>query len=151
MPLKLNLGSGNDAQAKREGWTNVDRLKLPNVDVQLDLEKMPWPWKDGEVGEIAAKHLLEHLHGTVGFMDECHRVLRPGGTLYLEVPDAADPDLAWADPTHVRPFRVHTFVNYFTPAGVEQFGYTHRAWCMLAITTDGHVIRAHMMPIREST
>jgi len=143
--IKLHLGCGRviipDA-------VNVDILPLDQVDVRHDLNVMPWPWEDGEVYEIIANHLVEHLAcGMVAFMDECWRLLLPGGTVYIEVPDAADLDLAWCDPTHVRPYRTHSFVNYFTIPGIKHFHYTDRAWSILHCSTDGHVVRFHGMPV----
>lgn len=39
-----------------------------------------------------------------------------------------NPDLEWADPTHTRLFRPHSWLNYFTPEGIDKFGYTPYAW-----------------------
>jgi SAM-dependent methyltransferase len=36
---------------------------------------------------VVASHVLEHLADPLGFLDEIHRVLRPGGTLLLLMPD----------------------------------------------------------------
>jgi predicted SAM-dependent methyltransferase len=82
--LKLNIGSG---PFKMEGYTNVDLLPGPNVDVVASADKLPF--KDGEVDEILAEHLIEHLtfFQFNKAMAEWHRVLRPGGTLVIECPD----------------------------------------------------------------
>lgn len=36
---------------------------------------------------VAASHVLEHLVDPLRFLERCHRILRPGGLLYLVVPD----------------------------------------------------------------
>ena len=46
--MRLNLGCGRDV---REGYVNVDSLRLSGVDVVTDLFKMPWPWDDCSVDD----------------------------------------------------------------------------------------------------
>lgn len=84
MPLKLNVGSG---PYKMEGYTNVDLLPGPFVDVVSPADQLPF--KDGEVDEILAEHLIEHLtyFQFNKTMAEWFRVLKPGGTLTIECPD----------------------------------------------------------------
>jgi predicted SAM-dependent methyltransferase len=47
------------------------------------------PFADGAVDVVYSSHMLEHLSRTEArsFLAECRRVLRPGGTLRLVVPD----------------------------------------------------------------
>lgn len=42
---------------------------------------------DGELDMLAAKEIIEHLTDYRPFLKECHRVLRPGGRLYLTTPN----------------------------------------------------------------
>ena len=126
--MKLVLGCG--AHHKKEtGEYLVDRFPFPGVDCVHDLDLHPWPL-NGPFSSISALHLVEHLKTLlVPFMDECHRLLEPGGLLCIETPLAGgDIDIEWCDPTHVRCYRRHSFLNYFTPEGIAQFGYTTRAW-----------------------
>lgn len=144
--MRLHLGCGSKILPE---FVNVDILDLPGVDVQHDLNVLPWPWATATATEVIANHLIEHLSlGLLGFMDECWRVLRPGGTVYIKVPDAADPDLSWADPTHLRPYRRHSFINYLTLPGIEKFHYTERPWSLLEIKSDGKVIVCHATPVK---
>ena len=99
---RLNLGCWNDY---REGWTNVDMA--PPADVVCDLSVVPWPFADESYDEILAADILEHLPDFTAFMNECHRVLRPGGVLEVIVPMPSDN--FWLDPTHVRPYMPDTF------------------------------------------
>ncbi len=73
--LKLDLGCGKH---KRFGFTGVDSVKFPGVDVVADLRKT-WPWEDGSVDEVHCSHFLEHLTARerVHFMNELYRVLKP--------------------------------------------------------------------------
>lgn len=83
-PLLLHLGSGPERKA---GWVNIDLVGDP-VDLSWNLAR-PLPFQDGVVDGIFHEHLLEHLPLAVGtaFTRECARVLRPGGTLRIGVPD----------------------------------------------------------------
>lgn len=85
-PLLLHLGSG---QERKSGWINVDLIGDP-VDLSWNLAR-PLPFEDGTVDGIFHEHLLEHLPLGAGaaFTRECARVLRPGGTLRIGVPDIA--------------------------------------------------------------
>jgi hypothetical protein len=68
---------------------------------------------DGAFAEVKAHHVLEHIErrDLVGVMNECHRLLAPGGELDIEVPIFPSED-AMADPTHVSFFVSGTF-DYF--------------------------------------
>jgi SAM-dependent methyltransferase len=54
----------------------------------VDIRK-PLPWSDGVVGFVFAEHVIEHVTApqAVRFLQECCRVLRPGGVLRLAFPD----------------------------------------------------------------
>ncbi len=70
------------------GWINIDRVaRAPDVRTDIDLTQLPWP--DASVAAILAEHLFEHLTFAEEqqVWTEAARVLRPGGTLTVEVPD----------------------------------------------------------------
>lgn len=77
MTLKIHLGCGGQLL---EGWSNHDR----DVDI-----REPLPWADGVAGFIFAEHVIEHVTAPRGvrFLEQCYRVLRPGGVLRLAFPD----------------------------------------------------------------
>ena len=81
--LCLNLGCGNDV---RDGWINVDKYN-DLADVDWDFFKLPL--KDNSVTAIACLDVLEHFSKfeVPILLKEWCRVLMPGGTLYLIVPD----------------------------------------------------------------
>jgi predicted SAM-dependent methyltransferase len=83
--IRLHLGCGGE---RKQGWINIDLLGDP-VDVAWNLAA-PLPFSSGSVSAIFHEHLLEHLPLPAGdaFMQECLRVLRPGGILRVGVPDA---------------------------------------------------------------
>lgn len=97
--LRLNLGASDHRMA---GYLSVDIA--PPADVVCDLRER-WPWGDGTVDDIYAHDVAEHMN-QIWFMNEAHRVLRPGGKLDLAVPAVALADGrvnpgAFCDPTHV--------------------------------------------------
>lgn len=142
------LGSGPIA-LPRPGVVYVDLRPFPGVSLTADLEKTPWPIPDGGAIHANATHVLEHITNFHDFMDEAWRILHPGGTLLLEVPNVMDRLLAFSDPTHVRYFTKHTFVNYLTVEGVHRHGQFRHAWCFLHLEDTGSVIRAHLMPVPD--
>ncbi|WP_414663855.1 methyltransferase domain-containing protein [Horticoccus sp. 23ND18S-11] len=55
------------------------------VDFLADARALPLP--DGTLDYLCSSHVLEHLPDPIAALHEWHRVLRPGGWLYLVVPD----------------------------------------------------------------
>ena len=80
---------------------NVDAADLPGVDVVHDLDHIPWPFNNDSFGEVWGHQVFEHVADPLGFMRESHRVLRPGGTLFLTVPHWQSEN-SYTDPTHRR-------------------------------------------------
>jgi predicted SAM-dependent methyltransferase len=85
-PPRLQLGSG---RRRKPGWINVDLAFGAPVDLAWRLPRR-LPFASGSVDAIFHEHLLEHLplESAVSLLDECHRLLRPGGILRVGVPDA---------------------------------------------------------------
>jgi SAM-dependent methyltransferase len=101
---QLNLGCGTDI---RTGWVNLDRAALPGVDVVHDLGSLPLPFPSEAFERICAKDVIEHLD-YIPLLRELHRILRPGGTLEIQVPHFTSAG-NYIDPTHRRKFSVRTF------------------------------------------
>lgn len=118
LPLKISLGAGTEVE---EGWVNVDIAKLDGIDVVHNLMQYPWPFGDNSAEYIKAKDIIEHMathlpdgrNSIIAFIEECHRILRPGGTLWIQTP-AWDADFLWIDPTHVRGYDERSF-DFFDP------------------------------------
>lgn len=85
--LKLNLGSRD---RRVDGFKNMDIDAHPGVDYVGDVSDLS-QFADGSVAEILASNILEHFPHTrtAGVLKEWHRVLAPGGKLYVSVPDFA--------------------------------------------------------------
>ena len=82
--IKLNLGSG--PFKGENGWTNVD---LFGADINHDL-KNGLPLKDNSADKIYSSHVFEHIpyKDLLDVICEIRRVLKPGGTLLVCVPNA---------------------------------------------------------------
>lgn len=94
---KLNVGCGRMSQ---EGWTNIDIEDIEGVDIVCDVqENIPLPDDSAEI--VVAAHLIEHLDKPLDFMQELHRVTKPGGRAYFYTPYGSSDD-ADEDPTHIR-------------------------------------------------
>lgn len=104
-PFNIDLGSGGN---KRAGFTGIDSLPLPGVDILADLKKR-WPFEDASVDEAHSSHFLEHLTNLDGkwervhFFNELHRVLKVGGKATIVIPHWCS-NRYYGDPTHKEPF-----------------------------------------------
>ena len=83
--LKINLGSGH---WKLEGWVNVDIDPDSEPDVLADLSG-PLPFEDGVAGFMHTEDFIDQLDlpGARRFLQECHRILAPGGVIRILTPD----------------------------------------------------------------
>jgi 2-polyprenyl-3-methyl-5-hydroxy-6-metoxy-1,4-benzoquinol methylase len=69
-----------------------DDLKEKEIPlIALDIEHDPLPFPEKSFDAILLLHVIEHLQPTsvVGLLNECSRVLRDGGLLFLETPNQA--------------------------------------------------------------
>jgi len=84
MPLKLHLGCGN---RYLEGFVNIDWRKTSATDLVCDIKRLPFP--DQTIESIESYHVLEHLprHDVKDTLKRWRRLLMPGGTLIIEIPD----------------------------------------------------------------
>lgn len=84
-PLRLHLGCGGE---HKSGWVNIDCVGDP-VELAWNL-KYGIPFGSGKVDAIFSEHLFEHLplQSGLALMDDCFRVLKPGGIVRIGVPDA---------------------------------------------------------------
>lgn len=85
VPRLLNLGCG---QRFHPAWTNVDLAPAHTSIGRCDVTQ-PLPFEDGAFDAVYHSHLLEHLpHAqALPFLQECRRILKPGGVLRLAIPN----------------------------------------------------------------
>jgi SAM-dependent methyltransferase len=113
---KLNLGCG---LKHLPDAVNLDITARTNPDVVHDLNQLPWPFADGQFGEIQAFDCLEHLDDFIAAMEEIYRVCRDGAVVRLTVPHFSCAN-AFTDPTHRRHFGYFS-MDYVTGEGDIQF------------------------------
>lgn len=124
----LNLGAGNKIIP---GAVNHDIVQhRPEIGAVHDLNLLPWPWEDNSFDQIVARSVLEHLRPTlIETVNECWRILRPGGRLHVKVP-YWNCEHAFVDPTHYWQFGLGT-LQIFDPTteyGRQYAWYTLRKW-----------------------
>jgi ubiquinone/menaquinone biosynthesis C-methylase UbiE len=121
---RLNVGCGTDVRA---GWINLDSSELPGVDIVANLDdcgRTPLPLADDSIEEFYCSHVLEHLRDALGFMQELHRIAKPGAVATIRVPYGSSDD-ADEDPTHVRRLFLYSF-SYFSQRGYWYADYGYR-------------------------
>ena len=85
--LKLNLGCW---KRNIPGFVNVDQCNMPHVHYQRNVDNLS-VFEDGAAELIYASHVFEYFDRAKGLevLKEWFRVLAPGGTLRIAVPDFA--------------------------------------------------------------
>lgn len=84
---KLHLGAGPSSPA---GWLSTDVTPQAETVVYLDATE-PFPIEDDTFDYVFSEHMIEHMswHAGLAMLEECHRVLKPGGTIRVATPDLA--------------------------------------------------------------
>lgn len=129
--LKVILGCGN---TKRDGWIGLDKGQY-GQEIVRDLRK-GLPFCDNSCSELFCDQVLEHIQLNEDFifiMNECLRVLRPGGRFEIWVPFFGS-ETAFKDPTHCRYFTKQTF-TYLLPDNAWDYGFDKR-WKLIENTLE---------------
>lgn len=124
-PYRLNVGCGRNI---KEGWLNLDSASLPGVDLVCDLENVrakPIALPDGSVDQFLISHVIEHIHDSLGLMQELWPLATPGAIAVIRVPHGGSDD-AWEDPTHLRAYFPGSF-GYFSQPFYSNADYGYRA------------------------
>ena len=131
--MKLNIGCG---RMVLNGWTNIDIQVSPRAprepELLCDVRSIPLP--DECATEVMALHLIEHFYywEVRDVLQEWRRLLTPGGTLILELPNLAaaarnllkglnDQMCMWplyGDPSHGDPYMCHKWG--YTPETIKK-------------------------------
>jgi len=136
--LRLELGAG---KRNKDGppwgkypWATIglNRFSDPNCDIYRNLDRSYMrnpgkdmlrfviPLPDECIAEIHANQFFEHIRNIIPLMNDCYRVLVPGGFMNIHVPYYLGPD-ADSDPTHVRRFSENSFRYYCRREDGTQF------------------------------
>ncbi len=114
-PRILDVGCGVN---KLAGAVGIDRNPRTRADVLCDLDHFPYPFRDGSFDRLQAIHVIEHVSDVIRTMEEFHRLVRPGGTIFLATPHYTDFS-SFCDPTH----RWHLNSFSFRYFGENNAGY----------------------------
>lgn len=100
-------GAFADVRGARVAWGSVTHL----------------PVRDGAVDAVVCKDVLEHVRDARVVVREIVRVLKPGGRVFVSVPDAQR--WVWEDYTHVRPYPAKALRRLLLDEGlvVERLGH----------------------------
>lgn len=100
--IGINCGSGQRpfTTTPEVKWHNVDKVShdgMPAPDLVCDGSKLPY--FDETMDYFVLHHVLEHFGcgEGVGLIKEAHRVLKPGGSLLVFVPDLKALAKRWID------------------------------------------------------
>ncbi|HSB18045.1 MAG TPA: methyltransferase domain-containing protein [Bryobacteraceae bacterium] len=92
----LDVGCGIN---KFPGAIGIDRNPRGRADVLCDLDRLPYPFADGSFDELRAVHVIEHVSDVLRTLEEFHRLVRPGGRIFIVTPHYTDFS-SFCDPTH---------------------------------------------------
>lgn len=124
-PINLHIGG----KEPHPDWKILDVEERPEVDFICDAANLD-QFDNNSVDSIYASHVLEHFHHSLNnevlnTLTEWHRVLKPGGKLYISVPDMQTLCWMYCDPTLSPSERLH-LVRIIFGAHTNQFD-VHKA------------------------
>jgi len=112
---RLDIGCGNN---KTPGSTYLDVDPDAHPDILHDLNKFPYPIEENQFDEIIAKHIIEHLDHPQKFIEELARILKPGGTIFIETPHFTS-YVAYSEPQHRLFYSYFLLSNLVRPTGLK--------------------------------
>ncbi len=128
----LDVGCGIN---KIPGSTGIDIDEKSHADIKHDFNVYPFPIEDNSFDKIYAKHIIEHLDDPQGFINELTRILKPGGTLFMETPHFSS-YVAYSEVQHKFFFSYFLFINLIRPLPLEIVNYEitfYKTYRMLGI------------------
>ena len=160
--LSVNVGSGGRGL---DGWVNIELRPARDTTLCLDLRR-PLPLADGSVRRLLAEHVVEHIDfrsEVPRVFSDWHRVLEPGGTVRIIVPDGrrflvayvTGEDAKWHDlgwDAHRLPSDLYTpmhVINHvFHQSGEHLFAYDFEtlAWAL----RQAGFVKVEQMAFRKS-
>lgn len=146
--LEIGCGRGELLELARNAGFKVygcDLQRSPALDaaIKLHLGAMDdSPFPDRSFDCVVMRNTLEHLFDPARELETCHRLLKPGGFLYLKVPNG-DYEHGWRCRLMMR--QSHVFgppwhLSYFTPATLRRLllkkGFAVADWLIESPTPD---------------
>jgi SAM-dependent methyltransferase len=125
----------------------------PNVDVQADLEALPFDDQSFDI--VMCNHVLEHVPDDRAALRELRRVIRPGGSAILQTPIDPSRATTYEDPTIVDPrarlqaFNQEDHVRVYGRdfmSRVHEAGFTSEAAITVSLLPPDEIRRAGLWP-----
>lgn len=111
-------GRGLDVGCNRKTWCLPGTVPVdPAIDPKHSANELPFNEADhyGEWDFIFSSHALEHIDKWVTVLDHWHSKLKPGGTVFLYLPDFSQKYWrGWSNRKHVNMFTPEIIKAYFT-------------------------------------
>jgi len=112
----LNLGCGKLIQTSSDDieWINLDKVGV-GADVVHDMKKGFPMFEDNSFDMVRAICCLGQIELNDDFMlvmNEIHRVLKPGGTVYIQLPHKDHISNSYIDPFNQRRFNEYSFAGF---------------------------------------
>ena len=105
----LDVGCG---RAKAPDAIGLDLNPDTLADVLADVNQRAWPFADDTFDRVLCRHIVEHVVDMMAFLEEVHRVSKPGAMVEIVTPHFSN-RYSFTDPTHVRHLAWRSF-DYFT-------------------------------------
>lgn len=105
----LDVGCG---RSKFPGAIGLDVRTNSVADVRTDLDRLPWPLREGSFDLIVMRHVLEHMQDVVATVEELYRITKPGGRIVVETPHFSWVE-AFRHPGHRHFFAGGSFDYYY--------------------------------------
>jgi ubiquinone/menaquinone biosynthesis C-methylase UbiE len=119
----LDVGCGT---SKVVGAVGLDLNPATAADIVHDLNVYPWPLADSIFDRIVCSHIAEHVTDMVRFVEEVHRVGRPGAQIEIVTPHFSN-RFSYTDPTHVRHLSLFSF-DFFVEQAPLQTSLVNRVF-----------------------
>jgi predicted SAM-dependent methyltransferase len=81
--MQVDLGCG---KSKVKGVIGIDADPNSDADIICKLGAEPIPLEDSSVDKVTATQFFEHLDNPIPVLNECCRILKNNGVLFIEVP-----------------------------------------------------------------
>lgn len=122
-PVSLHLGCGYQRQP---GAIDIDFVHTTATDYVLDASNLPFP--ENSVSQIESYHMVEHIPTRTidRMLVEWNRVLQPGGTLVLELPDFDGVVETYLDADD--PDKIELLLKYVFGSQRFESDYHHWGW-----------------------
>ena len=121
--MKLHLGCGGQ---HKEGYINIDIKARKSVDLVCDA--MDLPYEENSIDLIEGYHMFEHLSDGEQALKHWHKLLKPFGTIIMEIPNlkAVLDEYAKRDNYKFCDLMVQVYGRNLFKGDTHQYGYSRK-------------------------